>query len=274
MDRERHFIRTMNPVCNVVMRSERQEDPGGVLDEPDDVHGKWSRKSVQPHSSFHANCRSYETLPEIASETCKTILENNKAKKSSSYEVLTACKHIFDNHIVASEVANEVRKQVFDRVMRDRDSRRILVNMILWKDRRRIEELEKLYGSENPFKASFQEEIDDVLGHFQKLLSELGLTSPWDCETVFTSVLLKEKIEVLMPIVAKLITSFELPASKASVPAKVLIGNLLPIFSSHGCSIGSESTRTRLGGFNTPRCYHYTLSQDCFVDTIASLITP
>ena len=102
----------------------------------------------------------------------------------------------------------ELRKTVFDRVMRDKQSRRVLVNTTLWKERRRFEDLEGLYGSENPFRPSF-EDVDRVLGLIRQLTQELGLHSPWDCETTFTSILLGEKLTVLQPFVNKLVDHHE-----------------------------------------------------------------
>lgn len=274
MDRERHFIRALKPVCNVAMRAEQTEEPAFVLETPDDEsvdsYRKWSRKHIRPQSSFPESCRSYDMLQEISSDTCMAILEHNKAKQSTPYEVLTACRHIFDEHIVSSHVPFEVRQEIFDKVMRDKDSRRILVNVILWKDRPRIKRLESMYGSQNPFKPSF-EDIDGVMDALEKLMSELGLTSPWDCESVFTSDTLKQKFEILEPFLTKIITSARLSRSKASQPAKVLLGNLTILFSYCGCSIITDFTRTRLGGVNSPRCYIYTLLRDSCVDVIAAL---
>ena len=218
MDRERHFIRALKPVCNVAMRAEQTEEPAFVLETPDDEsvdsHRKWSRKHIRPQSSFPESCRSYAYLQEISSDTCMAILEHNKAKQSTPYEVLTACRHIFDEHIVSSHVPFEVRQEIFDKVMRDKVSRRILVNVILWKDRPHIKRLESLYGSHNPFKPSF-EDIDGVMDALEKLMSDLGLTSPWDCETVFSSVLLKEKSNAVELLLRKFKTCLSFRPSTA-----------------------------------------------------------
>lgn len=218
MDRERHFIRALKPVCNVAMRADQPDEPVFVLETPEDESvdslRKWSRKSVRPQSSFPQGCRSYEMLPEISSNVCKTILDNNGAKQSNPYEVLTACRHIFDNHIVSANAAIEDRINIFNRVMRDKDSRRILVNIILWKDRPRIKKLDSLYGSQNPFKPSF-ENVDGVMDALEKLVSELGLTSPWDCDSVFTSVLLKVKSNAVEPLLRKFKTCLPLRPSTA-----------------------------------------------------------
>ena len=229
MVRERHFIRALKPVCNVAMRAEQTEESVFVLETPDDEsvdsHRKWSRKHIRPQSSFPESCRSYDMLQEISSDTCMAILEHNKAKQSNPFEVLTACRHIFDEHIVSSDVPSEVRQEIFDRVMRDKDSRRIVVNIILWKDRPRIKRLESLYGSQNPFKPSF-EDVDGVMDALEKLMSELGLTSPWDCETIFSSALLKEKIDILKAVVDDLKGLMCYVPSRANDPILYVVGCL------------------------------------------------
>ena len=146
----------------------RAQESGLVLDDYDSVSTdsdepkRWARKYINPAASFRDDCPSYDCLQQISPDVCRKILDNNKLKKSSEFEVLTAYRHIFDNRIVDSRTELDHRRTVFDRVMRDKQSRRVLVNRIVWKDRQRIEVLEELYGSENPFKPAY-EEVDRVL---------------------------------------------------------------------------------------------------------------
>ena len=78
-------------------------------------------------------------------------------------------------------------------------------------------ELEGLYGSEHPFRPSF-EDVNGVLDEFTQLTGQLGLDSPWDCQSVFSSTMLEEKLLILQPIVENLTDIMQLPRSTAKKP--------------------------------------------------------
>ena len=218
LEREKHFIHSLEPVCNVAMRAEEPrlvlEDSSDSTSVDSDKRKRAARKYFNPAASFRSGCPSYDRLQEISRKVSQKILDNNELKKSSELEVLTAYRHIFDNHIADSSTGLELRKTVFDRVMRDKQSRRVLVNTTLWKDRQRFEVLEELFGAQNPFKPSF-EDVNRVLELIRQLTQGLGLHSPWDCETTFSSILLGEKLTILQPIVKELVGIMSLPKSTA-----------------------------------------------------------
>ena len=264
LEREKYFIHSLEPVCNVAMRAEEPrlvlEDSSDSTSVDSDERKRAATKYFNPAASFRSGCPSYDRLQEISPEVSQKILDNNKLKKSSELEVLTAYRHIFDNHIADSSTGLELRKTVFDRVMRDKQSRRVLVNTTLWKNRRRFEVLEELYGVENPFKPSF-EDVNRVLELIGQLTRELGLHSPWDCETTFTSILLGEKLTILQPIVKELVGIMSLPGSRANIPVRSLLGNLhfvLQRFS--GTCLKNVFSQSRSRRNNRARCYEYRIS--------------
>lgn len=266
LEREKHFIHSLEPVCNVAMRNVAAEESGLVLEDSSDSTSvdsdgrkRAARKYFKPAASFRSGCPSYDRLQEISPEVSQKILDNNKLKKSSEIEVLTAYRHIFDNHIADSSTGLELRKTVFDRAMRDKPSRRVLVNTILWKDRRRFEVLEGLYGAENPFRPSYGD-VDRVLVLIRQLTEELGLHSPWDCETTFSSILLGEKRTVLQPIVKELIEVMNLPKSKAENIVKNMAGCLKTVLSNFsGYGVHRKRRQIRLPNGDRPSIYIHTL---------------
>ena len=267
LEREKHFIHLLEPVCNIAMRAGADE-PEQVLDGFDsflidsDELKRSARKYISPAASFRDNCPSYDCLQDISSDVCRKILDNNKLKKSSELEVLTACKYIFDNYIVESRTELDHRGSVFDRAMRNKQSRCVLINTTLWKDKRRITVLDEIYGSENPFKPSY-EDIDGVLSLAGQVTQELGLRSFWDSGTMFTSTVLGEKLIVLQTIVNNLIELMQLPRSTAKEPIKALSGCLHTVFRyfSAYCLI-SDRTRPCLPDGKRPSVYVYHICPD------------
>lgn len=266
LEREKYFIHTLDPVCNIVMRA---EEPGLVLHDCDSISidpeepKRWGRKYISPAASFRGDCLSYDRLQDISSDVCMKILDNNKLRKSSEFEVLTACKHIFDNHIVESRTELDHRRIVFDKAMRNKQSRRVLVNTTLWKDKRRINLLEELYGSENPFKPSYRD-VDGVLGLIGQVTEQLGMSSFCDSKTIFTSSLLSEKLAILQPIVKSLTHLLGLSDSIAKAPLKALSGNLRKIFlEMSGIELSSVRKVIRDGG-NWDKIYSYQLDTQKF----------
>ena len=259
LEREKYFINVLDPVCNVAMRTEVS---GTHLIDLDDItldEEESVQKFIRPLSSFRDDCRPYEKLPEITLETCKAILDNNKARKSNELEVLTAYKHIFDHQLDLAESIFEVRKEVFDQVMRTKYYRRIFVNVLLWRDKNRIDQLEELYGSQNPFGPSF-EDVDGVLDGINRLVKELNFESPWDFQTAFRSPMLGDKLTVLQPIVNKLVKLMRLSASKAKKPITALSSNLQQICEGFAdCKLQKKRTVFRVNTLTLDTYYTFRL---------------
>ena len=273
LEREKHFIHVLDPVCNIAMRT---EESGSVLDASEDVMSnekECAKKFIRPLASFRDDCRPYEMLHDINADTCRTILNNNRAKKSNELEVLTAYKHIFDNHLVSAETTFVVRKRVFDLVMRERNYRRIFVNVVLWRNKDCIMRLNGLYGSEHPFRPAF-EDVDGVLDEVTQLIGQLGLDSPWDCQSVFSSTMLEEKLLILQPIVENLTDIMQLPRSTAKKPRISLVTCLNNVLK-HFCGTMIRDTRHKIriqGEKGFKDIYHY--SAECpeqFTKTILEI---
>lgn len=260
LEREKHFIHVLDPVCNIAMRT---EESGSVLDASEDVvsnEKECAKKFIRPLASFRDDCRSYEMLHDINADTCRTILNNNRAKKSNELEVLTAYKHIFDNHLVSAETTFAVRKRVFDLVMRERNCRRIFVNVLLWRNKDCIKRLEDLYGSEHPFRPAF-ENAGWVLDELKKLVRQLGLESLWDCQSVFSSTTVEERLSTLQPIIKNLVGVMNLTDSSAEDPIKAFTGQMnkvAKLFTGYG--VVSQRTQNTIEDGSRKSLYRFSLS--------------
>ena len=264
LEREKHFIHVLDPVCNIALRTPiATEESWSVLDGSEDIvfdRKERSKKYIRPSSSFRDDCRSYEMVHDINADTCRAILDSNRAKKSNELQVLTAYKHIFDNHLVSVESTFEVRKKVFDFVMRDRDRRRIFVNVLLWGNRDCIKRLEDLYGSDHPFRPAF-ENADWVLDELKKLVRQLGLESLWDCQNVFSSTTVEERLSILQPIIKNLVGVMHLTDSSAEDPIKAFTGQInkvAKLFTGYG--VVSQRTQNTIEDGSRKSLYRFSLS--------------